>query len=97
VRDVHFFGFFKLYQIMKASVEISMYPLDKHYGTSILRFIERLRGNPGLVVHSNSMSTQVFGEYDEVMAVLTKEMKGAFEENDTVAMVLKVVNLDLKP
>jgi uncharacterized protein YqgV (UPF0045/DUF77 family) len=82
---------------MKASVEISMYPLDQHYGTPVLRFIERLRRNPGLTVHSNNMSTQVFGEYDEVMAALTEEMKSSFQEKDTVAMVLKVVNLDLRP
>jgi len=73
-----------------------MYPLDQHYGTPVLQFIERLRRNSSLVVHSNNMSTQVFGEYDEVMAALTKEMKDSFQENDTVAMVLKVVNSDLR-
>ncbi|TAK47900.1 MAG: hypothetical protein EPO28_01630 [Saprospiraceae bacterium] len=81
---------------MKVSLEISMYPLDQHYGTPVLQFIERLRRNSSLVVHSNNMSTQVFGEYDEVMAALTKEMKDSFQENDTVAMVLKVVNSDLR-
>ncbi|MFQ5446946.1 MAG: hypothetical protein ACE5FF_08430 [Saprospiraceae bacterium] len=82
---------------MKASVEISMYPLDPHYGTPILQFIERLRRRPGLTIYSNNMSTQVFGEYDELMAALTQEMKISFEENETVAMVLKAVNLDLRP
>ena len=82
---------------MKISVEISMYPLDAEYGTPILKFIERLRQHEGLTVQTNNMSTQVFGPYGAVMAALQGEMKKSFEENDTVAMVMKVVNLDLGP
>lgn len=73
-----------------------MYPLDAAYGTPILRFIERLRQNDGLKVQTNNMSTQVFGEYDTVMAALNREMKKSFEENETVVMVMKVVNLGLE-
>ena len=80
---------------MRASVEMSMYPLDAEYGTTILKFISRLRQHDGLVVRSNSMSTQVFGEYDEMMAILTKEIKRSFEEDKTVVMVMKIVNMDL--
>lgn len=81
---------------MKVSVEISMYPLDAEYGTSILKFIDRLRKNASIQVTSNTMSSQVFGDYDAVMKALTKEMKTAFEEDKTVVMVMKVVNLNLK-
>ena len=82
-------------QIMKASVEISMYPLDAEYGTPILRFIERLRKHEGLTVQTNNMSTQVFGEYDQLMRALTQEMKKSFEEENAVVMVMKVVNMNL--
>ncbi len=82
---------------MKASVEISMYPLDTEYGTSILKFIQRLRQHEGLEVQTNTMSSQIFGDYDVVMAALTKEMKTSFEEDKAIVMVMKVVNLDLKP
>jgi uncharacterized protein YqgV (UPF0045/DUF77 family) len=82
---------------MKASVEISMYPFDPDYGTAILKFINRLRQHEGLEVKTNTMSSQIFGDYDLVMQVLTKEMKAAFEENEAVVMVMKVVNMDLKP
>ncbi|HHM20818.1 MAG TPA: hypothetical protein ENJ20_02235 [Bacteroidetes bacterium] len=81
---------------MKASVEISMYPLTEAFGTPILQFIGRLRQYEGLTVQSNNISTQVFGEYDEVMEALTSEMKGVFEEEKTVVMVMKVLNLDLR-
>ena len=80
---------------MKASVEISMYPLDAEYGTPILKFIQRLRQQAGLTVQTNNMSTQIFGDYDLLMAALSKEMRRSFEEEKTVVMVMKVVNLDL--
>ena len=80
---------------MRASVEMSMYPLDADYGTTILKFIARLQQYDVLTVQSNNMSTQVFGKYDEMMAILAKEMKRSFEEDKTVVMVMKVVNMDL--
>ena len=80
---------------MKASIEISMYPLDANYGTPILKFIKRLRQHKGLTEKTNNMSTQVFGDYDLVMTVLTQEMKQSFTEEKTVVMVMKVVNMDL--
>ncbi|HMR44103.1 MAG TPA: YkoF family thiamine/hydroxymethylpyrimidine-binding protein [Saprospiraceae bacterium] len=81
---------------MKVSVEISMYPLTPHYGTPILQFIEKLKSYPAIRVKSNDMSTQLFGDYDEVMAILTKEVKSAFQTDATVSMVVKMVNMDLQ-
>lgn len=81
---------------MKISVDISMYPLDPEYGTPILRFIHRLREHEGLTVLSNTMSTQVYGEYATVLAALTQEMEAAFKGERTVAMVLKIMNQDLR-
>ena len=81
---------------MKASLEISMYPLDKAYERPILDFIERLNGHPELSVHTNTMSTQVFGDYDALMAAVTKEMKRSFEQEPSVVMVMKVINSDLE-
>lgn len=74
-----------------------MYPLREDYGTPILRFIDRLRQHPGLTLHTNTMSTQVFGDYDAIMAALGQEMKVAFEAGDTTVMVMKIANLDLRP
>lgn len=81
---------------MKASAELSMYPLDPDYGTPILKFIERLKGHPELTVRTNHMSTQVFGEYDQLMAAIACEMKTSFLEENTVVMVMKIANLDLE-
>lgn len=81
---------------MKISVEISMYPLQPAYETPILQFIQRLRTHPELTVRTNSMSTQVFGEFEELTRALTAEIKTSFEEGIPSIMVMKWVNLDLR-
>lgn len=80
---------------MKASLEMSMYPLDAAYGHVIIEFLERLKSYPQLKVQTNSMSTQVFGTYDELHNIVGKEMKKTFEQEKAVVMVMKWVNLDL--
>ena len=80
---------------MKISVEISYYPLTEQYIAPIKGFIERIKTNENLVVNTNGMSTQVFGEYDEVFASLTKEIKKSFELPHSI-FVMKVINNDLQ-
>ena len=82
---------------MYASVELSMYPLTQEYGTPILQLIERLRSYPDLQVHTNTMSTQLFGPYEQLMNALTIEMKTSFQKDKDVVMVIKLANLDLRP
>ena len=57
------------------SVEISLYPLSSEYIPEILGFITRLRENPKLTIVTNTMSTQVQGDYDEVWDTLKREMR----------------------
>lgn len=80
---------------MKASAELSMYPLDENYGNVILDFIHRLKAYEELEVKTNTMSTQVFGEYDFLMDTLKKEMKVSFENKEAIVVVMKLVNMDL--
>ena len=81
--------------VMKISVEISYYPLHDEFVPHILDFIERLNQHPELIVQTNGMSTQVFGEYDSVMGTLSTEIKKSFELPHSV-FILKMVNADLK-
>ena len=81
---------------MKISAELSLYPLDEHYGTPILEFIRKLKSYPGLEIKSNSMSTQIFGDYDLVSEILKNELKIALTTDKTVVAVLKIVNKDLR-
>jgi hypothetical protein len=79
---------------MKTSVEISYYPLNDEYILPIKGFIDRLNQYEQLIVKTNGMSTQVFGEYFEVMNILTNEIHKSFELPHSV-FVMKVINADL--
>jgi uncharacterized protein YqgV (UPF0045/DUF77 family) len=57
------------------SVEISLYPLTPDFKPPIIDFIARLRANSKLTIVSNTMSTQIQGEYDEVWDTLKREMR----------------------
>lgn len=60
---------------MKTSIEISYYPLNKEYKDPIKNFIESLKQNENIAIKSNSMSTQVYGDFDDVMSAVTKSIK----------------------
>lgn len=76
---------------MDIGVEMSLYPLNEQYIPPIQDFIDRLNLERGLRVETNSMSTQVFGEYDLVMRTLTRELRKTFEGNDKAVFVMKVL------
>lgn len=63
---------------MEIGAEISLYPLASDYAPGIKAFLERLRAADGLKVVTTSLSTQVFGDYDQVVATLAREMRSAF-------------------
>lgn len=79
---------------MNTSVEISYYPLNIEYVPPIKGFIERINTYDKLRVQTSGMSTQVFGEYDDVMHAITTEIKRSFEIPHSV-FVLKIINADL--
>jgi hypothetical protein len=76
---------------MDIGVEISLYPLHDDYIPPIRGFIERLNAAGRFRVITNDMSTQVFGEYDEVMDALKREFKPTFERDGKAIFVMKVL------
>jgi uncharacterized protein YqgV (UPF0045/DUF77 family) len=80
---------------MNISIEISYYPLHDEFVPHILDFIERIRKYPEIKSQTNGMSTQVFGEYEKVMAAITREIGKSFELPHSV-FILKIVNADLQ-
>ncbi|PHS23079.1 MAG: hypothetical protein COA83_10695 [Methylophaga sp.] len=79
---------------MRISVDISLYPLNENYIEPILTFIAKLETNPKLIVKRNSLSTQVFGEFGDVMACLNDEIEAVFDVLPASAFVLKMVGSD---
>lgn len=79
---------------MRISVDISLYPLCEGYVEPILAFIAKLETNPTLVVKRNSLATQVFGEYREVMDCLDAEMEAVFNVLPHSVFVMKFIGTD---
>ncbi|CAM3659536.1 hypothetical protein [Rheinheimera salexigens] len=82
---------------MQLTVEISSYPLADDYLTPIKGFIEQLNQYPSIMVLTNTLSTQMFGEYDEVMQALQDCIKWSFEKYGKVIFVCKFLHGDLRP
>lgn len=80
---------------MKATVEISLYPLTEKYEQVVIDFILQLKENSALTVETNGLSTQIFGDYNEVMKILNSKMKDFLEQHHAV-FVLKVAKGELK-
>lgn len=78
---------------MKISVELTYSPLVADYEPEIIRFIKALRES-GLTLLENPLSTQVYGEYLDVMAVLQREMAHSLEAVPQGVFHLKMVKTD---
>jgi uncharacterized protein YqgV (UPF0045/DUF77 family) len=77
---------------MKVAVDISLYPLDADFIPPIKDVIERLNRYPELQVVTNPMSTQIRGEYAEVMAALTTEIGSTFEQVPKAVFAIRILN-----
>ena len=77
---------------MQVAVDISLYPLDTDVIPPILDVIERLKGHAHLDIVSNPMSTQIRGDYDDVMSALHREVKATFENLPKAVFVIKILN-----
>ena len=82
---------------MKLSVEVSLYPLNNEYIPIIKSFIDRVNTHSGLQVITNTMSTQIFGDYDLVMDVMRDEMRRSYEQFGKAIFVCKFIEGDLSP
>jgi len=80
--------------MMRISVDISLYPLNENYVEPILSFIDQLENNPKISVKRNSLSTQIFGEYADVMSCLNRDIEAVFTALPESIFVLKLVGMD---
>ncbi len=75
---------------MDIGVEISLYPLAEDYRPRIEAFLDRIRSDGRLKVVTTSLSTQVFGPYEEVLGALGREMRATFNEVERAVFIVKV-------
>ena len=78
---------------MKISVELTLTPLQNEFEEPIINFIKKLRAS-GLTILENPLSTQVYGDYDKVMQLITSELKNSFKLIDNGILLMKIVKSD---
>lgn len=76
---------------MHVAVELSLYPLADDFIPPIVDFIERLQGRSGLAVVTNSMSTQISGDLDDVFDALRAEIGRSLTGPRRAVFVMKVL------
>tara|TARA_A100001011_G_scaffold377661_1_gene441602 strand:- start:234 stop:446 length:213 start_codon:yes stop_codon:yes gene_type:complete len=62
------------------SIDISLYPLNEKFIPPIDDFISNLKKYDNIGLRTNSMSTQLFGEFDDLMIILKIEIEIHFEK-----------------
>ena len=78
---------------MNISVELTLTPLQNDFETHIINFIKKLRTSEFIVLE-NPLSTQIYGDYDGIMKLLTTEIKTAFEKEENILLTMKIVKSD---
>ncbi len=78
---------------MNISVELTLSPLQDDYEKPIIKFIKRLRASDFKVLE-NPLSTQIYGNYDDLMPFLSREIKRSFNGIDIAVLQMKIVKTD---
>ena len=79
---------------MQIYIEVSLYPLSENFISPIHNFICCLKKYDSIEVRTNNMSTQLFGEFDDIIKILKVEMEKTFKNKSNSAFNLKIVNGD---
>lgn len=72
---------------MFLTLEISLYPLEPEFKSIIKAFIDKLKKIETIKVQSNNVSTQISGEYTEIMDLLRAEVKPVLEAQPSVFVI----------
>jgi uncharacterized protein YqgV (UPF0045/DUF77 family) len=76
---------------LKLTAELSLYPLQDAYIDAIEAFIEAAQKHRDLTIITNAMSTQICGDYDRVMDLISRELKASYERIGTQVLVCKFI------
>ncbi len=78
---------------MKISIDLTLSPLQDDYEKHVIAFIKTLRTSKFTVLE-NPLSTQIFGDYDELMPFLNAQIKKSFINQDICVLTMKLVKTD---
>ena len=78
---------------MKISIELTLTPLQDDYEIHIKNFIKELRKSNFKVIE-NSLSTQIYGDYDQLSKFLIPIIKNNFKDQKNVVLQMKIFKGD---
>ena len=81
---------------MHASVDISLYPLKDEFIPAVWEFIQRIGAYPDIAMVRNDLSTQLYGDYDDIMDILRTEIRHSWETYGKGVFVIKFLMDDLR-
>lgn len=81
---------------MQISVEISMYPLADDFIPPIAAVIEAFNQYDGIDVMTSATSTQLFGDYDQVMDAIKTELQRSWQQYGKAVFVTKFLLGDVR-
>ena len=76
---------------MEITVEIGYYPLMKDYEKPVERFVKKLAETGNITMECGTMSSLLTGTYEDVMDLLTRQMKPFLEDYSSV-FTIKITN-----
>ena len=79
---------------MNIVADMSLYPLKDGPIPTIIEFIKDMRGQEGIEIVSNQLSSQISGSFEAVTAAVNHCMKKAMESPNTVVLVVKYLNIE---
>ena len=75
---------------MKTSIEITLMPLNDDYKSIIKKFIMSVRDS-NFQILENPLSTQIYGDFEPIMQMLTEKINSIFSNCDGIMVNLKIV------
>ena len=78
---------------MKISIELTLAPLKNNYVPTIKSFIKKLR-KLRVTINETPLSTQIYGEYDEIMNMIIPMIRKTFVDEDAVMLHIKMIKGD---
>tara|TARA_B100002051_G_C16492134_1_gene513470 strand:+ start:491 stop:751 length:261 start_codon:yes stop_codon:yes gene_type:complete len=78
---------------MKTSIELTLTPLQDNYEIHIKDFIKELRKSNFKVIE-NSLSTHIYGDYDQLTKFLIPLIKNNFKDQKNVVLQMKIFKGD---
>lgn len=78
------------------TIDISYYSFNQEFIKHVDSFINELKTFSNIEIETNSVSTQIFGEYEKAMNAFNITLKNHFNLFQNSAVVVKILNCDAR-